>query len=212
MNSPHNDMQEERRPSRTTDGISWLFRILLCLGGLKVGLALFLSLVTGVNVGEAGPSDERPEQASQVSQAQSTASTDAVFSQQPLNPEIIAILQAEQKKLAEERQKLAQKNQEMDVMAKELENRLSQLNELKNQLEGPAKQAKAAEKEGFEQLVAVYGSMEDSKAAALLSNMDDATVVRILKSMKGKKVAAILSLMEPQKAARLSTELAKNRP
>lgn len=211
MNSPHKDMQEGRRPSRTTDGISWLFRILLCLGGLKVCLALFLSLVTGVSVNAAGSSDGKQEQTSEASRVQSTAPTDTAFSQQPINSEIIAILKAEQKQLAEERQKLAQKNQEMDVMAKELENRLAQLNELKNQLEGPAKQAKAAEKENFEQLVAVYGAMEDSKAAALLGNMDEATVVRILKSMKGKKVAAILSLMEPQKAARLSSELVKTR-
>lgn len=205
-------MQQEHRPSRTTDGISWLFRILLCLGGLKVCLALFLSLITGVSVNAAGSSAERQEQTTQASNTQSDAPIATTSSRQSLNPEIITILQAEQKKLAEEKEKLAQKKQEMDMMAKELENRLSQLNELKNQLEGPVKQSKAAEKEGFEQLVVVYGSMEDSKAAALLGNMDEATVVRILKSMKGKKVAAILSLMEPQKAARLSVELAKARP
>ncbi len=212
MNSPHKDIQEEDRHLRTTDGISWFFRILLCLGCLKVCLALFLSLVTGVSVNAAGSSDERQEQTTHASKVQSAAPTETASSQQSINPEIIAILQAEQKKLAEERQKLTQKKQEMDVMVKELENRLYQLNELKNQLEGPAKQAKAAEKEGFEQLVAVYGSMEDSKAAVLFGNMDEATVVRILKSMKGKKIAAILSLMEPQKAARLSAELAKARP
>lgn len=212
MNSPHKDMQEEHRPSRTTDGISWLFRILLCLGGFKVCLALFLSLIAGVSVNAAGSSDDGQGQATQTSNAQSSIFAEASSSTQPLNPEIIAILRAEQKKLAEERQKLNQKNQEMDVMAKELENRLSQLNELKSQLEGPVKQAKAVEKEGFEQLVAVYSSMEDSKAAALLGNMDEATVVRILRAMKGKKVGAVLSLMEPQKAARLSSELAKARP
>jgi len=212
MKSPHKDKQERPRVSQTTDGISWLFRLLLCLGGLKACLVLFLSLVSLVNVGAADTAGEKSGSNSQTSNAQSPAGSQTMSSQQTINPEILAVLRAEQKKLAEEKQKIIQKNQEMDVIAKELEGKLTQLKELKNQLEGSVRQAKAAEKEGFEHLVVVYSSMEDAKAAALLGNMDEATVVKILKAMKGKKAAAILSLMEPQKAARISVELAKNRP
>lgn len=210
MKSLHKCTQESYKKSRRIDGISWLLRLILCLGGLKVCLALFLSFLTWVDVDAAGPVKENSEQATASAKMQANAPDPS--SQQPIHQEIIAILKAEQKRLAEEKEKLAQKNQEMEVMAKELEKRLVQLNELKNQLEGPAKQAKAAEKESFEQLIAVYGSMEDSKAAALLSNMDEATVVKILKGMKGKKTASILSQMEPQKAARISSELAKAKP
>lgn len=60
---------------------------------------------------------------------------------------------------------------------------------------------------GAEAVAEVWGSMENEKLIALMSDWNDADLARVLRVMEPRKTAELLALMEATRASRLSREM-----
>ncbi len=128
------------------------------------------------------------------------------------HPEFLVLLRQKKLDLEKKNESLAKEEQDLDFLRQEMDNKVKMLKDLQRSLEGPVKRRKFQEQARLQHLAGVYGSMEPSRAAALLDKMDEDTVTKLFSIMKSKKVAPILSKMSPDKAARISAYLYKKPP
>ncbi len=128
------------------------------------------------------------------------------------HPRFLALLRQKKLDLQKKNESLEKEEQDLDFLRQEMDNKVKILKDLQRSLEGPVKKRKYQEQARLQHLAGVYGSMEPSRAAALLDKMDEDTVTKLFSIMKSKKVAPILAKMSPDKAARISAYLYKKPP
>lgn len=108
---------------------------------------------------------------------------------------------------------LKSKEAEFMPLKDEVEAKLAELSELQTKLTALAKELAEKEKslkdEKMAHLVALYGAMDPTKAAAIMDKLKTDTVVLILRHMKGKSAGEIVGMMDPEKGALISEELSK---
>lgn len=108
---------------------------------------------------------------------------------------------------------LNSKEAELMPLKDEVEAKLGELGELQIRLTALAKELAEKEKslkdEKMAHLVALYGAMDPTKAAAIMDKLKTDTVVLILRHMKGKSAGEIVGMMAPEKGALISEELSK---
>jgi flagellar motility protein MotE (MotC chaperone) len=108
---------------------------------------------------------------------------------------------------------LKSKEEALRPLKDEVEAKLAELSELQTRLTALAKELAEKEKsmkdEKMAHLVALYGAMDPTKAAAIMDKLKTETVVLILRHMKGKSAGEIVGMMDPEKGALISEELSK---
>jgi flagellar motility protein MotE (MotC chaperone) len=135
------------------------------------------------------------------------------------SPASLEIGLGEQLKRKEEQLKakeafLKSKEAELTPLKDEVEAKFAELSELQTKLTALAKELAEKEKslkdEKMAHLVALYGAMDPTKAAAIMDKLKTDTVVLILRHMKGKSAGEIVGMMDPEKGALISEELSRN--
>jgi len=187
---------------------SFLVRIVMGIAILKFTLVVFSLMTTGIGPSIAEATRNTADIKKGLDQPEAPPSSEIRI---PCRQDIQKIIQARLRKLDEREALLDEKERELKILEKDIEKRIRELKDIQERLEKPVRNAKEASQNRFRHLVGVYGSMEPSRAAALLDRMDEDTVVRIFAAMKSKKVAKILALMSAERAARISSELSAGR-
>ncbi len=121
--------------------------------------------------------------------------------------QLLKSLDARRVELEERRRRLEERERDLAEREREFAGRLAQLRELTGVLQADRENTEKKQDSQIGQLANVYGSMNPSEAASLLSQLDITTTLALLERMPEKRMGQILALIAPERALTITKML-----
>jgi flagellar protein FlbB len=201
----HQEIEREEKASK----LQWFLFIIVIPSLFATALALVIIAIAGVNVLDAVKTYSKNipiiSQLVDVQKIQKKLGT-TIEKQNK-------IIDRQKKQINELENELSAKQQEVDRLKKEmerLEEQLSLMKAAKEKLpEDKTATMNTTNNTTMEDIVSMYETMSEEKAAMILTKMPESDVVTILSSLDSDKAAAILEKMSPNDAAKYTSMLAQ---
>ena len=122
--------------------------------------------------------------------------------------EVIADLEAREKKLKQREEALKEREADVDAQTKTVKEELTKLEGKRAEIQGSHEKEMVVREEQVNKLIETFEGMSPKSAASVIGSVDEELAVKALGKITSVKAGKILSNLKPEKSARLSELMA----